>query len=245
MGASNQGSSSGLHHDFHDNFYLLLRGRKRFRLYSPDCAPNMYTHGDIERVFSNGVISYVGNETRSDGVPLAALETNEHDDIESDDDDEEEGVFFGNGSDDAGDYSDEDEMPLNDDKDDYDEIMGLNEQAPSADRNEASSTSETSRPNSFSKIDLRTLQDPTSLAKKFPQFPLARDCIADLKEGQTLYLPAGWFHEVTSQSSYEGSNHTALNYWFHPPDSVDHFEQPYQHSFWKEHHHTRTKVEEH
>lgn len=26
-----EGSSSGLHHDFHDNLYLLLRGRKRFR----------------------------------------------------------------------------------------------------------------------------------------------------------------------------------------------------------------------
>lgn len=28
------GSSSGLHHDFHDNLYVLLRGKKTFR-----CAP--------------------------------------------------------------------------------------------------------------------------------------------------------------------------------------------------------------
>lgn len=28
------GSSSGLHHDFHDNLYMLLRGKKTFR-----CAP--------------------------------------------------------------------------------------------------------------------------------------------------------------------------------------------------------------
>ena len=29
-------SSSGLHHDFHDNLYILLRGRKRFHLWSPE-----------------------------------------------------------------------------------------------------------------------------------------------------------------------------------------------------------------
>ena len=32
---SAEGSSSGLHHDFHDNLYILLRGQKRFRLFSP------------------------------------------------------------------------------------------------------------------------------------------------------------------------------------------------------------------
>lgn len=32
IGSSADGSSSGLHHDFHDNLYSLLRGRKRFRL---------------------------------------------------------------------------------------------------------------------------------------------------------------------------------------------------------------------
>ena len=31
MGYSREGSSSGLHHDFHDNLYILLRGRKKFR----------------------------------------------------------------------------------------------------------------------------------------------------------------------------------------------------------------------
>lgn len=35
MGRSKAGTSSGLHHDYHDNLYILLRGRKRFRLYSP------------------------------------------------------------------------------------------------------------------------------------------------------------------------------------------------------------------
>jgi hypothetical protein len=44
------GSSSGLHHDFHDNLYVLLAGRKRFRLWPPSAAPGMYTHGRLQQV---------------------------------------------------------------------------------------------------------------------------------------------------------------------------------------------------
>jgi hypothetical protein len=39
------GTSSGLHHDYHDNLYALLCGSKTFHLYPPSDAPNMYTHG--------------------------------------------------------------------------------------------------------------------------------------------------------------------------------------------------------
>lgn len=35
MGRSKEGTSSGLHHDYHDNLYILVRGKKRFRFYSP------------------------------------------------------------------------------------------------------------------------------------------------------------------------------------------------------------------
>jgi hypothetical protein len=52
-----------------------------------------------------------------------------------------------------------------------------------------------------------------------------------------LYLPAGWFHEVTSYSSasgpvpgavtgsstgagLDGCTHLALNFWYHPPDGL-------------------------
>jgi hypothetical protein len=86
MGHNKEESSSGLHHgarrparpgmararlawmawltsgagmaDFHDNLYVLLRGRKRFRLFSPDDAGRMYTHGAIARVHANGRICY-------------------------------------------------------------------------------------------------------------------------------------------------------------------------------------------
>jgi hypothetical protein len=54
------GSSSGLHHDFHDNLYVLLRGCKRFRLYPPDAAPGMYVRGKLQRIYPNGRIVYEG-----------------------------------------------------------------------------------------------------------------------------------------------------------------------------------------
>ena len=54
LGASVDGTSSGLHHDFHDNLYVLLSGTKRFRLWPPSDAPRMYTHGTVEHVHANG-----------------------------------------------------------------------------------------------------------------------------------------------------------------------------------------------
>jgi hypothetical protein len=41
---SRHGASSGLHHDYHDNLYVLLKGRKRFQLFAPGEAPRMYVH---------------------------------------------------------------------------------------------------------------------------------------------------------------------------------------------------------
>jgi hypothetical protein len=54
------GASSGLHHDFHDNLYLLLRGRKRLRLFPPSAAGRMYTRGRPRLVHPNGRIVYHG-----------------------------------------------------------------------------------------------------------------------------------------------------------------------------------------
>ncbi|KAJ1492710.1 cupin-like domain-containing protein [Baffinella frigidus] len=58
MGHNKEESSSGLHHDFHDNLYVLLRGTKRFRLFSPDDTDRMYTHGEVANVHPNGRICY-------------------------------------------------------------------------------------------------------------------------------------------------------------------------------------------
>lgn len=53
-----------------------------------------------------------------------------------------------------------------------------------------------------------------------------------------LYLPAGWFHNVTSSNGGagdEGGCHMALNFWFHPPDNLDPlrgFRRPYVSDHW-------------
>jgi hypothetical protein len=51
-------------------------------------------------------------------------------------------------------------------------------------------------------------------------FPPLESCQeVTVKARQMLYLPAGWFHEVTS-FSVDSSAHNAVNYWFHPPDNL-------------------------
>lgn len=68
IGQAKSGSSSNLHHDFHDNLYVLLEGRKRFTLSPPSNAPNMYLHGCIRLIHDNGLINYRGCATRDDGA---------------------------------------------------------------------------------------------------------------------------------------------------------------------------------
>ena len=58
-----------------------------------------------------------------------------------------------------------------------------------------------------------------------------------------LYLPCGWFHEVTSSTAAVDTAepakpglHMAFNYWFHPPVPGDNtcFEQPYPTTAWED-----------
>ncbi|CAI5733873.1 unnamed protein product [Hyaloperonospora brassicae] len=72
MGNNKQGSSTGLHHDYHDNLYVLMRGKKRFRLYSPADAEKMYVRGQMAHVHPNGLINYVERVTTPYGADPAA-----------------------------------------------------------------------------------------------------------------------------------------------------------------------------
>jgi len=89
QGSSSAGASSGLHHDYHDNLYVLLRGRKRFRLFPPSAAKFLRTTGVLTKVHTNGLIVYEfknGVRTvnvRSDGVPLAFLARRKREDAEA------------------------------------------------------------------------------------------------------------------------------------------------------------------
>lgn len=60
---------------------------------------------------------------------------------------------------------------------------------------EAEETVSKGAPANFSKVDPSLPR--SELEKRFPLFLDAVCCTVDLKAGQMLYLPAGWFHEVS------------------------------------------------
>jgi len=73
IGNSKDGTSSGLHHDYHDNFYIVLRGIKRFRLFSPADTEKMYTRcPELVKVHRNGRINYKGEVTTAYGADIEA-----------------------------------------------------------------------------------------------------------------------------------------------------------------------------
>jgi hypothetical protein len=74
MGNSDRPTSSGLHHDFHDNLYILLRGRKTLVLYPPAEYQNMYLVGKVSKLHSNGRFNYQGQPTRADGSSIGSEE---------------------------------------------------------------------------------------------------------------------------------------------------------------------------
>ncbi|KAI0328819.1 Clavaminate synthase-like protein [Cubamyces sp. BRFM 1775] len=72
LGKSKSGSSSGLHHDFHDNIYCLLKGKKRFVLFPPQEVKHLYPYGTLDTLHPNGLISYEDIPVRSDGLSRRA-----------------------------------------------------------------------------------------------------------------------------------------------------------------------------
>lgn len=174
-------TSTGLHHDHADNIYIPVEGHKRFTLFPPDVARSLYTVGNIEKIYDNGVIDY-----KMDAQAPNWVSVNE------------------NGS-----------------------------QLPDLKPFKEGKVTNKIDPPSFSKINplflhLEEIQDEKIRAslyaegkKLFPKFfeqdILSKRIIIDLKPGDVLYLPAGWFHEVSSKGDY----HIACNYWFVPPDKFD------------------------
>ena len=58
MGNSTRPSTSGLHHDYHDNLYILLRGKKTFYLYSYDDIDGLYPTGEVLFCYSSHIFAY-------------------------------------------------------------------------------------------------------------------------------------------------------------------------------------------
>lgn len=206
MGSSSHGSSSGLHHDYHDNFYILLRGRKRFRIFPPQEIRNMYLHGALVNQYPNGRVVYAGQE----GI----LEDGSH----------QEDVAWWETI-----RNREKMMNKNETKSFHDE------RAPNI---KEKSCIDEGTPPSFSKVDLSLGKE--AVLKLFPRFPWNKCIECTVSEGETLFLPAGWFHEVTSineddpHADGSKSGHLAVNYWLYPPDNPASFIKPYKNSFWNQ-----------
>ena len=275
MGLSKDGSSSGLHHDYHDNMYAIVSGRKKFDLYAPSDAVNLYTRGQLKRIHKNGRINYVGEETNADGSHAQAekalyasicqeraveeLEEAEAALERGDDGAKEwlekaekaldkamEAVMDAEEADEAdvggGDGDGNDDDACIDDEEEEREVdfwqaaekrkMDLIEKGDDASPNpnptegwsdlrqdttrdgdnrydegddeddfafegEGRSVDKTVKdPLNFSLVD--TALDVTALEEKFPRYSKARKATVDIVSGDMLYLPASWFHEVTS-----------------------------------------------
>jgi len=125
MGSSDPevGQKSGLHHDYENNLYVLIKGRKKVKLYSPEDSFNLYPIGKIIDISHHGS-HYYCNE----------------------------------------------------------------------------------RDSHWSQITCETPE--STIKEKFPRYLEAKPLYCEVNEGEMLYIPPGWWHEVTSYG-----NHIALNFW--------------------------------
>jgi hypothetical protein len=279
-------TSSGLHHDYHDNLYIILKGTKEITLCSPYYTENLYPVGKLKRIYPNGRINYEGQETYADGrsfeadrawqasqrlkeAAMVTLQNSHHSQTKSssttaaesdrgneDDEDEIDRALediLEAECDDVDDDNDEDndeeddaeEDDVDDDEEDNDEeeVVGdedieeedLHHRKRKATsevsislQNHHKSKKTKSKPDNFSQID--TQRPLKELDTVYPLYKEARkhSIKITLNEGDMLYIPAGWFHEVRSQGA---TGHMAFNYWFHPPNTMD-FTKPYSSEFW-------------
>lgn len=240
MGKSSN-TSSGLHHDFHDNLYFLVKGRKNFTIFSPKDAQFMYLEGIVKIVHRNGMIEYVEEgaygRIRDDGAYLHdAAEYNvahfqeQLDAAEARGDTEaacllEEQLDYRMA--DLSELQEESLIEVGEIEDDSE-----NDQAESDD--DFGIDTEGSR----KKVKIEDCQ-PASFSKATldsPNFPLLQKGTRidfELKEGQCLYLPCGWFHNVTSFPQDHG-HHVALNLWTIPPQFSDSPRVFYADDFWRD-----------
>jgi hypothetical protein len=212
--SSSKWSTTGLHHDFHDNVYFLLRGKKRFNLVSPDEASKCQTRGKISKVHFNGRIEYAKlGSVRPDGAPKLIAD---QEDLEQEIARLE--ILAEGGDEEAADKLGELELKMED----------LMEKL----LDEEVRYEEVTEPLSFCKISAATAEKVYG----------AKRHVCELNPGDALFLPSGWFHEVESLSSdgavcerEDKPGHLAVNLWFHPPDDLANFENPYSSGYWRRH----------
>lgn len=246
IGKAKDGSSSGLHHDYHDNLYILLNGRKQFRLFSPNDAKKLYVRGKIHKIHSNGLISYDELPTRSDGANMIEVTSEETSLAEKELEIAEKEFEKLESNPDA--TSESKEKALQRVQDAEERLNNAMEASLDACENENdfgdddidSDDSFIEKYPNFSNLSINDLNKNKNTLKNFPLFKNATQTICELKAGQMLYLPASWFHEVVSFNEID-NYHCAMNYWVYPPNIDGTFEQPYEDNFWQRRWEKRTQ----
>ena len=183
----------------------------------------MYTFGKIEKVWPNGFISY-DPHVRADGAYLGHVASWALEQAEAElEKCEEEGkstkkaeARVEKAMDDLLKY-----QPADEEEEDYE--VGS--------KRKRSDKDEHTEPNSFSRIDVSSLHSSTTGSTAFPLLERAARFTVEMTHGQALYLPAGWFHEVTSSSDQDEGLHMAFNYWMCPPTEPS-FDRPYADDYW-------------
>ena len=154
-----------------------------------------------------------------------------------DDDFAEMELDDGDGGGDEGFPEDEDS---NDDQEDTGSIVSSRSRGKGKTKVTDENHDEEDEPSSFSRIPTSLLHNHLSLpttavsiasdsSTEFDLSKVSTPFIVDIDPGEMLYLPASWWHEVTSSSpdNSKSNVHMAFNYWFYPPDGLR-FDEPYQ-----------------
>ncbi|GAW80990.1 cupin-like protein [Plasmodium gonderi] len=199
-----------LHHDYHDNIYVLLKGRKVFRIYSPNFAHHLKTNGTIYRVYNNGLITY-SPFIRSDGSNYLDVYKKKMDKVHR------HIITMTN-------YLSK-KRKLLEDKIIENSINKAEQKLNKLEDNilnykmlkhkfRCKPNTRNDIPSHFCllntaerKYEDDIFSDNTDIEKKYID--------VHVNEGDTLYLPCGWFHEVKSFSNE--NFHLAFNYWYYPP----------------------------
>ncbi|CAN3375017.1 hypothetical protein DIURU_005181 [Diutina rugosa] len=205
-GAQLTGTSSGLHHDHADNLYVVVSGVKRFTLFPPSNVYDLNTVGTVYRVFNSGVIDYVADSKSPNWHQLrddgAVVAQVEAWKNGKEAEETSEGNIGG--------------------ENDY--------------------NNKAKHPPSFSTIPpallhIDDVEDDEYREKlmaltreSYPQLLSLPRLTVWLKPGEMLYLPTGWFHEV---SSFGDQPHIAVNYWFIPPVTGKYADPYHDDNYWQ------------
>jgi len=199
-------SSTPLHHDYHDNLYLVVRGQKKIFLLPP--TPSVYKKLNPTR--SNLKESSHVNFNRENGL----ITYNHHmDDVTvlTDDDSDDEAVL------------DRAMQRVN-------KSQKLSQKVLPKKNKRLNDSS----PPHFTELSVAeycrrycNYSNPDSDGQTLLINESDKLYVANLRPGDLLYMPASWFHEVhstfefsqKSPSQTTSSTHLAFNSWFHPPSS--------------------------